>query len=151
LQNKNDDDVKIYKNRKAIAYMRLKSGDSSFKSAERAYREIGKYQNETRIKIVALLIDRDDESGHLEFSDRPAGRMLLSLAKEHSARNVVVARLYAPFKDTVDAARHIRVWRSQRIKLHVASLNGEPFANEVSLRGDVPFDVEKTVADVADY
>jgi DNA invertase Pin-like site-specific DNA recombinase len=130
LELVNTDNANKFKNRRAIAYIRVGDGSHPFKNAKWDYREIDRYQDRTGIKIVALLIDHDAESGHLEFSDRPAGRMLLSLAKEQSARNIVVARMYAPFKDTVDAARHFKVWRKHRIKLHVACLNGEPYVNE---------------------
>ena len=117
--------------RRGVGYVRLRRRASKFglSAAKEDFCLIAAYCDRVGMTLVAVLID-DDDSGHLEFSERPAGQLLTHVCNDTGARNVVALRLWSLFKDTVDAGRHVRSWRSRRIKVHLTNLAGNPFVNE---------------------
>ena len=120
---------KSMKGRCAIGYVRSESKEDPIAALRDATPTIENYCCEREIELLAILFDSDIDS-YKEFSDRPGGSQLIRLSRELGAKNIVVPALRSAFKDTVDAARHVKSWRSKRIKLHIVDLGGEPFVNE---------------------
>ena len=113
---------------RAIGYVRSATPASVAKDVQSATLEIQDYCHEHRISFVGVLYDSDADA-HRKFNHRPGGAMLSSMSKNLRARNLIVPNLWMAFKDSVDATRHLKIWRTQRIKLHILNLNGEPFVN----------------------
>lgn len=111
--------------RKAVAYVRFQNDEFN---AEK-FAEIEDYCEYFSVELNAYLYDYHSET-HKDFNDRPGGSRLTEICQDTGARNIIVPKLWHPFKDAVDAGRRIKSWRSKRIKLHIVNLQGFPFVNE---------------------
>jgi len=111
---------------KAVGYIRVSTTEQAQEGVSLDAQEarIRAYAEMQGLELVEI-VREEGVSATIALADRPGGREVLDLIRQHQAENVIALKLDRLFRDAADALMQTRAWDRGKIALHLVDVGGQ--------------------------